>query len=421
MSDSESRDLRRRLSRLGRRSAPAEPEAAKRADQPKTFQSFERGKTISTSHGPAFVVERIFGLDHPHGTGHLSDLLAWDSESELAAQVARNPSLTQVPLSQMAYVDTETTGLAGGAGTLVFLVGVGRFIKDHFRLRQYLLRDPAEEEAMLEALRLDLEPALGFVTFNGRSFDIPLLEMRYVIGLRQRWQLTEWPHLDLLHPSRRLWRRQLPDCTLSTIEQRVLGIERSEEDVPGAEIPGLYMDYLRTGETGGLSRVVYHNEVDILSLVGLTTSVLERHRQPDPSNLTNAEALAVARWHEGVGRSEAAEAAYQQAIDDKADEIQIEALKRLSLQWKRQERFEEAIELWRRWSERAPDDPTPRIEMAKYFEWKTKDLEAARSWAAKALLCLSHWPEGWRRRRRQSEIEHRLERLGRKLEAGADG
>jgi hypothetical protein len=370
---------------------------------------------VDTARGAAFVIEQTYALDYQHGPGRLADLLDWDGEGPLAAQVGRNPGLAEVPLSQLAYVDTETTGLAGGAGTLVFLVGVGRFAEGQFQLRQYLLRDPAEEEAMLEALRQDLEATRGFVTFNGRSFDIPLLETRYVIGLRERWRLTDWPHLDLLYPSRRLWRRQLPNCTLSTLENRVLGIERREEDVPGAEIPGLYMDYLRTGETGGLSRVVYHNEVDILSLVGLTTSILERHRQPDPSELTSAEALAIARWHERIGRTEEAEAAYRQAIADQADEIQLEALRRLSYQWKRQERYLEALELWQQWSELAPDDPLPRIELAKYYEWKAKELAAARGWAAKALLCLSHWPEGWRRRRHQAEIEHRLERLARKI------
>lgn len=377
----------------------------------------EEGKALDTPHGPAYVIERNFSLDFEHGGGPLSDLLSLERDPALAARVARSAGLAEVPLSQLAYVDTETTGLAGGAGTLVFLIGVGRFLDGEFRLRQYLLRDPAEESGMLDALRDDLNGAQGFVTFNGRSFDIPLLEMRYVIGLRERWRLTQWPHLDLLHPSRRLWRRQLPDCTLSTLERKVLGVRRTEDDVPGSEIPGLYMDYLRTGNTDGLSRVVYHNEVDILSLVGLATTVLERHQESDPRGLTSAEALAVARWHEGDGRTEAAEAAYQQAIEEKADEIQQEALRRLSLQYKRQERYREAIELWEQWAELDPTDPRPRIELAKHHEWKSKDLELARSWAAKALLCLSHWPQGWRRRRRQEEIEHRLSRLGGKLEA----
>ena len=415
MTDPESSDLRRRLSRLGRNKTQPDKPKEKAASRPQPIASFEDGTTIETARGPAYVIERTFPVEFEHGSGRLVDLLELEGESNLAAQVARAPALSEVSLSQLAYIDTETTGLAGGAGTLVFLVGLGRFVQDEFRLRQYLLRDPAEEEAMLEALREDLESVEGFVTFNGRSFDIPLLEMRYVIGLRQRWRLTEWPHLDLLHPSRRLWRRQLPNCTLSTLETNVLGIERSEEDVPGAEIPGLYMDYLRTGDTSGLSRVVYHNEIDILSLVGLAASILDRHRQPDPSGLSSAEALAVARWNEGMGRTEAAEAAYQQAIAEQADEIQQEALRRLALQMKRQERFEEAIDLWQRWSDMAPDDPRPRIELAKHYEWKVGDLELAREWAAKALLCLSHWPEGWRRRQRQKEIEHRLERLGRKL------
>ena len=416
------RDLRRRLRRLGRQGTKGAPQVeTPAAGQAGDTVDLPEGDVVQTDRGEAYRVERTFDLDYEHGPHPLSALFRFQDQPGLAADVGRAPDLADTRLSELAFLDTETTGLVGGAGTLVFLVGVGRFIEDQFVLRQYFLRDPGEEPAMLEALREDLRAASGFVTFNGRSFDLPLLEMRYVMGLRDRWKLTSWPHLDLLHPARRLWRRELPNCRLSTLERRVLGVQRTEDDVPGAEIPGLYLDYLRTGESGPLQRVVYHNEVDVLSLVGLTTQVLGRHRPSDPGSLSGGEALAVARWHDVAGRTEPAEAAYQAALDGDAsgDDVRIEALRRFATQLKRQERYEEAIQAWQEWHQLAEDDPRPCIELAKHYEWKARDLEQALEWAKRALVCLSHWPAGWRREERWEEIEHRLARLKRKLSESA--
>ncbi len=423
MSERDRRDLRRRLSRLR---ATRRPKPANSSDPPASSavdpSGLPEGEVVGTGRGEAYRVEQRFALDYQHGRKPLSELLTFVEGSQLAAQVARAPSLAQTPLSDLAFLDTETTGLAGGAGTLVFLIGVGRFLDGDFVLRQYFLRDPAQESGMLEALMSDLEHAAGFVTFNGRAFDLPLLEMRYVVGLRHRMQLTGWPHLDLLHPARRLWRRELPDCRLSTLERRVLGVRRTEEDVPGSEIPGMYLDYLRSGDAKPLQRVVYHNEMDVLSLVGLTSQVLARHRPSDPQELSGGEALAVGRWHDAAGRRSQAERAYQVALrnQEAGDEVRIEALRRLSTQLKRQERYEEAIAVWLEWHERAEDDPRPCVELAKCYEWKVGDLDEALRWAKQALVCLSHWPEGWRREERWKAVEHRLERLRRKRDRDAE-
>lgn len=415
MSKSETEDLRRRLSRLGRRRGSSRPTELDSTGSHRK-RGLPPGELVETPFGQAYRIERRYPLQFEHGISKLGDLLQFDEERRLAAEVARQDQLRETPLASLAYLDTETTGLAGGAGTLVFLVGLGRFQGDSFVLRQYLLRDPAEEGSMLHALRKDLETTAGFVTFNGRSFDVPLLEMRYVIGLRERWRLTGWPHLDLLYPARRLWSRTLPDCRLATLESSILKIERTEADVPGAEIPELYLNYLRSGDGSELQRVVYHNQVDILSLVGLTREIISRHGAVDPSGLSGAEALAVGRWHEGAGRPEPAEEAYQKAVDGEADgEIRTEALRRLGIQLRRQDRYKEAVEVWQVWHDLAEDDPRPSVELAKYHEWKTKELGEALKWAKRALVKLTHWPEGWRREKEWEEIEHRVSRLKRKL------
>ncbi len=377
------------------------------------------GEEIKTPVGTAYRMQRAFPLDHQHGPGRLSDLLVYDSA--LASEVARQPALAQASMEGLLFLDTETTGLAGGAGTLAFLVGVGMFTEAGFRLRQYFLRDPAEEASMLHALLEDLDLASGLVTFNGQAFDLPLLESRYIIGLRQRRGLLAAPHLDLLHPSRRLWSRALPDCTMGTIEQQVLHVRRSEEDIPGAMIPGLYLEYLRTGETGGMQRVIYHNTMDVLSLVGVATQVLGRHGQADPAQLTASEALAVGRWHQRAGRIDPAEHALRSAVASADGTLRLEALRRLAEYFKRGGRAAEALSAWAEWHDRASADPAPCIELAKYYEWESRDLPQALYWTNEALTSLTHWPPDWRRDEAWAGITHRLERLQSKRSTLAEG
>ncbi len=164
-------DLRRRLRQLGRRTIAHASVAAARGAVGGTLE----GEEIATPLGTAYRMQRSYPSDHQHGPGRLSDLLVYDAL--LASDVARQPALAQARMDGLLFLDTETTGLAGGAGTLAFLVGVGTFTAEGFRLRQYFLRDPAEEAAMLHALLEDLEAATGLVTFNGQAFDLPLLEL----------------------------------------------------------------------------------------------------------------------------------------------------------------------------------------------------------------------------------------------------
>jgi len=402
-----SEDLRRKFQRVGRRPRAAPP----RPSAPAEPAPLPAGEEIRTPNGGAFRLEQLFPLHHEHGRWPLHAVLGYDSG--LAADVAQHAGLSSLTPGQLAYLDTETTGLAGGAGTLVFLVGIGRFVEDGFRLRQYFLRDPAEEPAMLTALLEDLEPASGFVTFNGQRFDLPLLEMRYVAGLRHRGSLTRRPQLDLLFPARRLWRRQLPDCSLATLEAELLGVRRDEQDIPGAEIPGLYLDYLRTGRTEGIRRILYHNGQDVLSLVGLAAQVLDRHAS-DIGGLAQGEALALARWHDRLGRVAEAERYYLAALASDDPWVRREALSGYTMLLKGTGRRPEAIAGWDEWGQLAPEDPTPALELAKYYEWQERDYVEALRWSERAQQSLADWPVDWRRNAMESAIQHRLDRLRRK-------
>jgi uncharacterized protein YprB with RNaseH-like and TPR domain len=404
--------LRRRLQRLGGKRRGSTAKVNNQVALPGDLPS---GVEVSTPFGATYLIQTRYPVDYQHGKNRLSDILQYDTA--IAAEIARQPSLRETSIERLIFIDTETTGLVGGAGTIAFMIGVGTFAEDAFLLRQYFLREPSEERGMLFALQEDLESGEGFVSYNGRAFDLPLLEMRYMLGLRRHWSLTTWPQFDLLHPARRLWRWGLPDCTLATLEKMQLDVQRTEEDVPGELIPDMYLDYLRSGDASQMARIVYHNAVDILTLVGLAAQVLDRYRE-DSSMLSGAEALAVARWHHEAGRVDAAETAYLRAVESSKFDVRIDALRRYTTHLKRQDRRAEAVEGWRTLHSLAPDDPGPCVELAMYYEWHAQDLAQAQQWAQEALVCLSHWAADWRRDQVWAEIEHRLERLARKMEQG---
>jgi hypothetical protein len=389
------------------------------------------GGEVITPLGAFQLIENRYPLDFVHGPLPLAALLARDPAT--AARLARNDALAGADLRSLAFLDTETTGLAGGAGTLVFLVGVGAVEEDEFILRQYFLRDPGEEEAMLTALVQDLAPRTGWVTFNGRAFDLPLLETRLTLN-RQRGALGQRPHLDLLMPARKLYQGRLASCSLGHIEQHVLSILRDQEDVPGALIPQMYQDYLRTRDASEMHRVIYHNAIDILSMVTLAAHLLEvfatkvetpdskfqtpnskaeaAHLKSAIKNLKSEDLLRLARWHDQEGRLAEAESAYRLALKDKLDlDARRESLMRFAGLLKRQERRAEAVPLWEQWASFSLDDPQPCVELAKYYEWHAVDLPKAIEWTERALKLVSGWPKGWQRDEALSAIRHRLERL----------
>jgi len=408
----EEQRLQERLKRIGRNKSTRK---TLRAKTRRDVSGVQPGVPQETPHGTTYIIETQYPGIHEHGSRRLN--LLTDFESKSTAEIASDPSLEGMGLEDLVFLDTETTGLAGGAGTVVFLVGVGKFSEGDFRLRQYFLRDLGDEQAMLHAIESDLGSNAGFVTFNGRTFDIPLLEMRFTVGMRKRFPLTGWPHLDLLYPARRLWRRSLPDCRLNTIEREVLGVQRSGDDVPGELIPGLYLDYLRTGDSREMERVIYHNAVDILSLVRLTVEVMDRHRADALSNLSAAEALGVARWHQSAGRSASAELAFRAAIESSDPVLRLEALRHHTAYLKRLGQREQAVDGWKRWHKLKPDDPRPCIELAMYYEWHARDLDMGKNWAEVGLTCLSKWEDDWRSEEISNDLQHRINRLKRKLEA----
>ena len=240
----------RRLGQPARKRLPAERAA-------KGIEEYVDGKVESNVHGEFFVARQALPFGRPYGKLRISDISAADlSALDLFMGGTRLPEM-----SRLVCLDTETTGLAGGTGTCAFLIGLGAPEGVQFAVRQYFLRDYPEEKAILAALAEALEAYDGVITFNGKTFDIPLLETRYALA-RMKSPFTRLVHLDLLHPARRLWKLRLESCELQNLEKNVLGIFR-EGDVDGSEIPALYFDYLRTGDPKGLAPVFFHNTLTL--------------------------------------------------------------------------------------------------------------------------------------------------------------
>ncbi|MYB77756.1 MAG: hypothetical protein F4X83_11845 [Chloroflexi bacterium] len=173
---------------------------------------------------------------------------------------------------RMVFWDTETTGL-GGPGTYVFLVGLGYLEDDAFVVRQHFIRSPDEEPAMLRAVAETLPQWPTMTTFNGVSFDLPLLRAR-MKAHNVKMDLSDVLHSDLLYGARRLWQRRLPNCRLQTLEEHILDFKR-QGDVPSAAVPGMYFDYLESGDLSSLEGVFHHNVLDIVSLAGLMVAMHE--------------------------------------------------------------------------------------------------------------------------------------------------
>ena len=268
------------------------------------------GEVLSNSLGSYLLQEHFYTGNRMHGIIPVSRL------AQTPAGWIHKISEGQIPPSSpecWAFLDTETTGLAGGTGTCAFLVGVGTLENEGFRVQLFFMRDYDEESALLQGLAEHLKNYAVLVTYNGKSYDGPLLDTRYRLK-RQQSPLDRMHHLDLLHPARRIWDKRLPNCRLGTIESDILGFER-ENDVPGALIPQRYFEYLRSGRSSLLDPVFHHNVLDIVSLGCLSTVLLESFAMPDDAPLCHGEdMLGLARWLRKIGDEEHSLELYRKAV-----------------------------------------------------------------------------------------------------------
>jgi len=375
------------------------------------IESVLEGDLRATSQGEVYLVETLYPLDATHGQFDL----VLKSSMQMVAAWAKDERISGFSSEQFGFIDTETTGLAGGSGTYAFLVGAGRFEKEGFRLAQFFMRDPADEPALLEALESFLAPCEALVSFNGKSYDLPLLQARYITnGVKFPWQGIS--HLDLLHLARRLWRQRLPSRTLGYLEEHVLGQTRTGEDTPGWMIPQLYFDYLRSGDARPLKGVFYHNAMDILTLAVLTEHTAHLLADPLDGRVEHAlDLLAIGKLNEDLGNLDQAAVIIEQGLaQELPPEIAKQARKRLSFIQKRRGEFPLAISLW--WQAAADREIFAHEELAKYYEHSEKIFDEALRWTEAALAIITQPDASFAEKLLwEGELNHRRKRLQVKL------
>ena len=347
------------------------------------IETVVEGVQVNTPDGEIFQVEAFYPLGHPHGSGALCLAASLDLISEWAGDDRIAGSAPE----QFAFIDTETTGLSGGTGTIAFMVGAGRFERDGFRLVQFFMREPGEEPALLHALEEFLAPCETVVSFNGKSFDLPLLHTRYIANGRA-FPLKETAHIDLLHLARRLWRDRLPSRTLGYLEEHILGQTRTEEDSPGWMIPQMYFDYLRSRDARPMKGIFYHNAMDILTLAALTDHIAHLLADPLDGRVSHAlDLAAIGKLNEDLGYQEQAAEILTACLDqDLPLDAHQQVMKRLSFLQKRRGDLSQALSLW--WQAAADREMYAHEELAKYYEHTEKNFAEALKWTESALALL---------------------------------
>jgi uncharacterized protein len=349
--------------------------------------------------------------DYCHGRVPIAR--ARTQSAALFAKLALDPALADVDLSRALFLDTETTGLSGGTGTLAFLIGLARFVDDSLLIEQLLLPEPGDERAMLEVLRARVAEASCLITYNGKAFDWPLLCTRLVL---QRLPAPPIPaHLDLLHCARRVYKRRLGETRLVHIEEQVLGMRR-ERDVEGFEIPGIYWSFVRSKTEGVIAPVVEHNANDLVALAAMMVrmgeSFLSVRREDDP--LDHYSMACVAMRAEDHPR--AAAFACAAAEGGGSAEVTAKALELAARIDLLRGELSQAIEKLKRALELAHGEAllasALHLKLAKLYEHRVKDLLIARYHARFTLLA-----EGEERHEKRAR---RLERRLLKLEYGTN-
>jgi uncharacterized protein YprB with RNaseH-like and TPR domain len=348
------------------------------------------GIVSQNRYGKFVLAEKRFDLDYRHGKIRLASCLEHDdnvlarlcfSKSSACETSICSPSFD---LKRTVFIDCETTGLAGGVGTYAFLVGIGYFSAGSkgrdpgFVIKQYFMRDFDEEPAVLLAVSEKLNHFQSLASYNGKCYDLPLLENRSIIN-RIDFDSTAWLHLDLLFPSRRLWKRRIQDCSLANVEQQILNVER-EIDVPSYLIPQIYFDYLRSGILDPLIPVFHHNIYDILSLVGLSVLIGQALQDFSGAGIEDPiDLYSLGKFHYNLGNYPESIACFENALSKDMPTEWHEAISiNLAFAYKRKGNIKQAAEVWHRLlKEEFPFNFYVYEELAKYYEHKEKNYPQA--------------------------------------------
>jgi hypothetical protein len=400
-------ELRRRVAGIDRKwgSGTAETPPPRKLPQPSRvfIEQLMSGEVVHTPHGEHFETERRWERHRRHGSVDISALA--ELPDDLLDQLSAG-AIAQSPPTKWAFLDTETTGLAGGAGTYAFLIGVGSIEPEGFRLRQFFMRDFGEEASQLSRLAEYLARFDVLITYNGKSYDQPLLETRFRMA-RARHPFDRMEHLDLLFGARRLWKLRLESCRLVDLENRILGVER-QGDLPGEMIPYVYFEFLRTQEAFRVVPIFHHNAIDILSLACLTAIVPFAFRSPEDAPLRHGpDLIGLARWVEQAGRREEALSLFRRAVDmGLPDDLLFRTLWDIAVMEKRLGREEAALAAFAELAgSRNPYRVRALEEVAKHYEHRERNYAMALETTRSALVL----EDNSALRRREERLKGRIE------------
>jgi len=378
------------------------------------------GRPLENQYGAVLTIDRRYEADRWHGDEQIGGcefedfepLRALDPRFRTAWAPAQAPGLRAQGAEREAlspesralsplFFDLETTGLSGGAGTVAFLVGCAWFDCGALQVRQFVLTSMAAERALLEALREQIDAAPFVASYNGRTFDAPLMDVRWAFH-RLPSPFETKPHFDMLPPARRLWKHrgerpggalqqfgERTGCSLMAFERQLLRFHRVD-DVPGFEIPSRYFHFLRTGDAAGLESVLEHNRLDLVSLAVLTARAARIVRGGHEVCADARESLALGRIYEQTGRIGDARLCYERAADAGDRPTRADALSRLAISLRKERRYDEAAAVWRRIVDARPSRtrlllPLERLAieaLAVHHEHREKDLALAKKFAA---------------------------------------
>ncbi len=329
--------------------------------------------------------------------------------SKLVATISGDNDFLNLDPMKFLYFDTETTGISGGTGTIPFMLGFGFFENDSFKIKIFILNDLYREEKFLEEIDEFLESHnfSATVTYNGKCFDFPLMETRYIL-YRKRFPLLKIPHLDFLFPARTIWKNTFESRKLGYLGDVLLGISR-DEDIDGSQIPALYFNYLRNNRFFLIEKVIEHNALD---LVGLSSLLLLGLRYVEDISHTNdeGEIFGVAILYEKYGDLEKANKLYE-VLKESAlrKDIISNSIKRLSAIKKKKKLYIEAAELWKILSNYS--DHTAYKELSIHYEHREKDYFKAIEFVERGLEKIDLT------KTQKKDMEKRLKRLQRKIKA----
>ena len=368
---------------------------------------------IENEHGVYLKKTITYPPHYKHGIYKINKFFKQLDTNILATISNSNDfDLNQAIINNILFIDTETTGLMGGTGTVSFLIGIGYFNNEEFVVEQFLMRDYDEETPMLIDIRDKLKDHDIVVSFNGKSFDLPLIKTRLILNRLKRPDFNL--HVDLLHSARRLW-SFLDSCSLNSLEENIIDYQRVD-DIPGHLIPGLYFEFLENKDLKKLIPILEHNRYDILSLVTLFSHLKEIHLE-NIDNLSPHELYQMGRIKEKDKNYESCINYLEKSMkNSEQNYLEYKAMKKLSWQYKRVDRYEKAVEIWQVMIKKSTLDIFPYVEMAKFFEHREKDYKKALSYTNQAIELLSKNRIITNNYKTDmDDLKHRKERLSKKI------